>query len=231
MASRHLSLVTFGAIIAIAMPESDGSTTDSRRLGVLISGRGSNLGAIVQAIDERRLDAEIGVVISNQAAAAGLARAKAAGIEALVLDHTDKNKYRAREDYDRDLVHELKSRGVRLVCLAGFMRLLSPVFIDAFPNAILNIHPSLLPAFPGMNAQYQAWEHGVKRTGVTVHLVNAELDGGPIVLQEAIPVRDGDDADILAARILELEHQLYPQAIQLVLNGGWSIEGRRFLKR
>jgi phosphoribosylglycinamide formyltransferase-1 len=223
-------MVDFGAIIAINMPQTDSFKPDSRRLGVLISGRGTNLGAIVQAIEERRLDAEIGVVISNQSAAGGLARAKGAGIEALVLDHTDKSKYRSREDYDRVLVQELQSRGVGLVCLAGFMRLLSPVFIDAFPNAIMNIHPSLLPAFPGINAQYQAWEHGVKRAGVTVHLVNAELDGGPIVLQEAVAVRDGDDAEVLSARLLELEHQLYPQAIQLVLDGGWRIDGRRFLK-
>jgi phosphoribosylglycinamide formyltransferase-1 len=127
-----------------------------------------------------------------------------------VLDHSDKARFPDREAYDTELVRELRERGVSLVCLAGFMRLLTKVFLDAFPNAIVNIHPSLLPAFPGMNAQYQALEHGVKWTGATVHLVNAELDGGPIVLQEPVPVKEGDDLDTLAARILEREHHLYP---------------------
>jgi phosphoribosylglycinamide formyltransferase-1 len=137
--------------------------------------------------------------------------------------------FATRQDYDRELVRQLKARNVGLVCLAGFMRLLSPVFINAFPNAILNIHPSLLPSFPGVNAQYQAWEHGVKVTGVTVHLVTSELDGGPIVLQETVPVLATDDADALAARILEKEHELYPRAISAVLAGGWRLDGRRFL--
>ncbi len=203
----------------------------SRRLGVLISGRGSNLQAIIDAIGSRRLNAHISVVISNRPDAAGLRRAQQAGIETVVLDHADKGAYATREDYDRALVKVLQERNVRLVCLAGFMRLLTHVFLDAFPNAIVNIHPSLLPAFPGTNAQYQAWEHGVKWTGATVHLVTAELDGGPIVLQEAVPVKDSDDLDTLAARILEREHHLYPLAIQLLLNGGWRIEGRRFLTK
>jgi phosphoribosylglycinamide formyltransferase-1 len=201
----------------------------SRRLGVLISGRGSNLQAIIDAVKSRRLNAEIAIVISNQRDAAGLKRAQNAGIPTLVLDHRDKEKFATREDYDRELVRELKGRGVRLVCLAGFMRLLTKVFLDAYPNAIVNIHPSLLPAFPGMNAQYQAWEHGAKWTGATVHLVNEELDGGPIVLQEPVPVLDDDDVDTLAARILEREHHLYPLAIQLLLNGGWRVEGRRLI--
>ena len=203
----------------------------SRRLGVLISGRGSNLQAIIDAVKSRRLNAEIAVVISNNAEAAGLQRARDAGLETLVLDHRDKAKFATREDYDRELVRILKDRHVTLVCLAGFMRLLTKVFLDAFPNAIVNIHPSLLPAFPGTNAQYQAWEHGAKWTGATVHLVTAELDGGPIVLQEPVPVKDGDDLDTLAARILEREHHLYPLAIQLLLNGNWRIEGRRFVPK
>lgn len=203
----------------------------SRRLGVLISGRGSNLQAIIDAISARRLNAEIAIVISNRADAAGLRRAEQAGIDTLVLDHTDKTKYPTREDYDRDLVRVLKDRRVRLVCLAGFMRVLTQVFLDAFPSAIVNIHPSLLPAFPGTNAQYQAWEHGVKWTGATVHLVNAELDGGPIVLQEPVAVTDQDDVESLAARVLEREHHLYPLAIQLLLNGGWRIEGRRLIAK
>jgi phosphoribosylglycinamide formyltransferase-1 len=201
----------------------------SRRLGVLISGRGSNLQAIIDAIRTKRLNAEIAVVISNRPDAAGLKRAQEAGVETLVLDHTDKAKFATREDYDRELVQALDRRGVGLVCLAGFMRLLTNVFLEAFPNAIVNIHPSLLPSFPGTNAQYQAWEHGVKWTGATVHLVTSELDRGPIVLQETVAVKDTDDADTLAARILEREHHLYPMAIQLLLNGNWRIEGRRFI--
>jgi len=207
------------------------SASKSRRIGVLISGRGSNLQAIIDAIAAATLDAEVAIVISNTHEAAGLERAKRAGIESLVLDHTDKQAFPTREDFDRELVRQLKAREVALVCLAGFMRLLSPVFVGAFPNAILNIHPSLLPAFPGINAQYQAWQHGVQFTGVTVHLVTAELDGGPIVLQQVVPVHEGDDADTLSARVLEQEHRLYPEAIQIVLNGKWRLEGRRFLHR
>ena len=203
----------------------------NRTLGILISGRGSNLQAIIDAIAGKKLDAKIGVVISNVPDAAGLERAKKAGIETVVLDHRDKAKYPTREEYDRELARVLKQRNVSVVCLAGFMRLLTRAFLDEFQNAIVNIHPSLLPSFPGTNAQYQAWEHGVKWTGVTVHLVTAELDGGPIVLQDTVRVEDRDDVDTLAARILEREHQLYPQAIDLLLNGGWRIEGRRFLTK
>jgi len=211
------------------VPASDtGSGPLSRRIGVLISGRGSNLQAIIDAVSAKRLDADIAVVISNQPDAAGLERARTAGIDTLVLNHQD-SAFPTREDYDRALVKQLKARGVGVVCLAGFMRLLGQGFIDAFPNAILNIHPSLLPSFPGTNAQYQAWEHGVKWSGVTVHFVTAALDGGPIILQEPVPVRDEDDAESLAARILEKEHQVYPNAIELVLNGGWRLKGRRVL--
>ena len=197
----------------------------NRTLGVLISGRGSNLQAIIDAIAGGELDARIGVVISNRPEAAGLERARGAGIETLCLGHRD---FPSREDYDRALVGALRARGVGLVCLAGFMRLLSPVFVEAFPNAILNIHPSLLPAFPGLDAQHQAWAHGVKVSGATVHLVDRDLDAGPIVLQRTMPVLDDDTAETLSARILEQEHLLYPEAIGLVLSGGWTVEGRRF---
>jgi phosphoribosylglycinamide formyltransferase-1 len=210
-------------------PELTQSSVAGRAIGVLISGRGSNLQAIIDAIADRKLNARVSVVISNVPDAAGLMRAEKAGIETVVLDHRDKSRFANRASYDRELARELKARGVTLVCLAGFMRLLTEVFLQEFPNAVVNIHPSLLPAFPGTNAQYQAWEHGVKWTGVTVHLVTAELDGGPIVLQEAVPVKNGDDVETLAARILEREHHLYPMAIQLLLNGGWRVEGRRFI--
>ena len=193
-------------------------------LGILISGRGSNLQAIIDAIASGRLSARIAVVISNRADAAGLERAAMAGIETLVLPHRG---YAQRADYDRALARELKARGVEIVCLAGFMRLLGPAFIEQFPNAVLNIHPSLLPAFPGLDAQRQAFEHGVKVAGATVHLVTAELDAGPIVLQESIPVLDDDTAETLAQRILAVEHRLYPEAIARIAAGGWRIEGRR----
>lgn len=201
----------------------------NRRLGVLISGRGSNLQAIIDAIRDGQLDATIAVVISNRADAAGLQRANKVGIETLVVDHRDKARFPTRADYDRALVRELRARHVSWVCLAGFMRLLSLTFIDAFPNAILNIHPSLLPAFPGLDSQRQAWEHGVKITGATVHVVTADLDGGPIVLQSAVPVRDDDTPETLAARILIEEHRIYPEAIKIVLDESWRIEGRRFV--
>jgi phosphoribosylglycinamide formyltransferase-1 len=193
-------------------------------LGVLISGRGSNLQAIIDAIASGRLSARIGVVISNRADAAGLERAAMAGIETLVLSHKG---YADRADYDRALARELKARGVEIVCLAGFMRLLGPAFIEQFPNAVLNIHPSLLPAFPGLDAQRHAFEHGVKVAGATVHFVTPDLDAGPIILQESIPVLDDDTAETLAERILSVEHRLYPEAIARIAAGGWRIEGRR----
>jgi phosphoribosylglycinamide formyltransferase-1 len=195
-----------------------------RRLGVLISGRGTNLKALIDAIQTRRLDAEIAVVVSNRADAAGLDLARAAGIEALVLDHRG---YPSRADYDAKLAIELRARRVDLVCLAGFMRLVGAPLLDAFPGAILNIHPSLLPAFPGVNAQQQAIDHGVKVSGATVHLVTQELDGGPIVLQAAVPVLEADTAETLAARILVEEHRLYPEAVRMMLSGGWRVDGRR----
>lgn len=195
-------------------------------LGVLISGRGSNLQAIIDAIRDGRLDARIGVVISNRADAAGLERAARAGIETLVMPHT---AYADRAEYDLALARALKDRGVQLVCLAGFMRLLGPAFIDQFPDAVLNIHPSLLPAFPGLDAQRQAFEYGVKVSGATVHFVTPELDAGPIILQRAVPVERDDTPETLAARILEVEHQIYPEAIGIVLKGSWRIEGRRVI--
>jgi phosphoribosylglycinamide formyltransferase 1 len=200
----------------------------NRRLGVLISGRGSNLQAIIDAIADGTLDATIAVVISNREDAKGLDLAKDAGIETLVLSHRG---YAQRADYDRLLVQELKKRDVRLVCLAGFMRVLGPEFVDAFPNAALNIHPSLLPAFPGLHAQRQAWEHGVQVAGATVHFAGPDLDGGPIVRQQAVPVLPDDTPDTLAARILIAEHELYPEAIQRVLDGHWHIDGRRVVFR
>jgi len=199
----------------------------NRRLGVLISGRGSNLQALIDAIREGRLDAEIAIVISNREDAPGLERARQAGIDALVISHRG---WGSRDDYDRALARELRARNVGLVCLAGFMRVVGAPLIEAFPNAILNIHPSLLPAFPGLHAQRQAIEHGVKVSGVTVHLVTADLDGGPIVLQRAVPVRDDETPETLEARILAEEHRAYPDAVQIILDGEWSIEGRRFVR-
>ena len=187
----------------------------NRTIGVLISGRGSNLKAIIDAIQRGDLDATIAVVISNRADAPGLDHARRAGIDTLVLSH---KSYASREDYDRALVDELQKRGVALVCLAGFMRIFSPVFVDAFPDRILNIHPSLLPKYPGLHPQQQALDDHATESGATVHIVNKDLDAGPIVLQQSVPVLTGDTATTLAARILEVEHQLYPQAIQRVLD-------------
>jgi phosphoribosylglycinamide formyltransferase-1 len=198
----------------------------NRTLGVLISGRGSNLQAIIDAVAAGRLDARIAVVVSNRADAAGIDRARAAGIETLCLSH---KAYASRDEYDQALVAALRQRDVGLVCLAGFMRLLGPSFVQAFPHAILNIHPSLLPAFPGLDAQRQAWAHGAKVSGVTVHLVDCDLDAGPIVLQAPVEVRDDDSPESLAARILVEEHRVYPEAIRILLEGGWRIEGRRFI--
>lgn len=196
----------------------------SARLAVLISGRGSNLQSIVEAIDARRLDATVGVVISNRADAPGLSRARDAGIEAL---HLSAKPFADRDAYDRALARELTARRIDLVCLAGFMRLVGAPLLEAFPQRVLNIHPSLLPAFPGLDAQRQALEHGVRVTGATVHFVTDELDGGPIVVQAAVPVRDDDSVETLSARILVEEHRIYPEAIGIVLSGGWTIEGRR----
>ncbi|MGE0448869.1 MAG: phosphoribosylglycinamide formyltransferase [Vicinamibacterales bacterium] len=198
----------------------------SRRLGVLVSGRGSNLQAIIGAIERGELAATVAVVISNRADAAGLVRAREAGIETVCLLPRD---YDSRDAYDQAVAGELRVRGVDLVCLAGYMRLVGRAILEAFPNRVLNIHPSLLPSFPGLDAQRQAIEHGVRISGATVHLVTEELDGGPIVLQAVVPVLVSDDVDTLAARILAEEHRLYPRAIEIVLAGDWRIDGRRFV--
>jgi phosphoribosylglycinamide formyltransferase 1 len=198
-----------------------------RRIGVLISGRGSNLQGLIDAVADGRLDISLSVVISNRENAEGLERARRAGIEAICVSHRG---WRSRDEYDRALVSELQRRNVDLVCLAGFMRVLGPAMIDAFPNRILNVHPSLLPSFPGVNAQKQAFDHGVKVAGVTVHFVTSELDGGPIVLQRVVPVVDTDTADTLAARILAEEHLAYPEAVKLVLEESWTLDGRRFVR-
>ena len=195
-------------------------------IGVLISGRGSNLQALVDAVADGRLRARIALVISNKADAPGLTRAADAGIETLALDH---RAAPSRDAYDRQLAEALQARRVKLVCLAGFMRLVGAPLLEAFPNAILNVHPSLLPAFPGVQAQRQALTHGVKVTGATVHLVTTELDGGPIVVQRPVPVHDDDTVETLSARILVEEHRAYPQAAQIVLDRRWRLEGRRFI--
>jgi phosphoribosylglycinamide formyltransferase-1 len=198
----------------------------NRRIGVLISGRGSNLQAIIDAIAAGTLRASIAIVISNRAAAAGLRRAAEAGIETLVMSPRD---FADRDAYDRAVAGELATRGVQVVCLAGYMRLVGAPLLQAFPDRILNIHPSLLPAFPGLDAQRQALAHGVRVAGATVHLVNEELDGGAIIAQASVPVLPEDTVETLSARILEEEHRLYPQAIELVLNAGWRLDGRRFV--
>lgn len=200
----------------------------NRRLGVLISGRGSNLAAIVDAIANGTLQATIAVVISNRPEAAGLVKAQAAGIETLVLRPKD---FAGREAYDAAIADALIVRNVSLVCLAGYMRLVGTPLLDAFSNRVLNIHPSLLPAFPGLDAQAQALAHGVRVSGATVHFVTAGLDDGPIVVQAAVPVLSSDTVDSLSARILVEEHKLYPAAISIVLNGGWRLDGRRFVPR
>ncbi|PWT80536.1 MAG: phosphoribosylglycinamide formyltransferase [Blastocatellia bacterium] len=202
-------------------------TSSSPRLAVLISGRGSNLQSIISAIRDGRLNATIGLVVANRSDAAGLVRARESGIETRWMnprDHAD------REAYDRAIVGELQARNIDLVCLAGFMRVVTKPMLEAFPLAILNIHPSLLPAFPGIDAQRQALEYGARISGATVHLVTADLDAGPIILQAAVPVLDDDTVETLSARILIEEHRIYPEAIRTVLEGGWSVGGRRFIR-
>ena len=196
-----------------------------KKVGVLVSGRGSNLQALLAAAREDRLGGEVSVVLSNVADAPALDKARAAGVPAVVCDH----RGHAREEHDRAMLGVLRDHGVDLVCLAGYMRLLSAPFLSALPHRVVNIHPSLLPAFPGMDAQRQAWEHGVKVSGATVHLVEEALDAGPIVMQEAVAVRPDDTPDTLAARILEAEHRIYPRAVRLLLGGRWHVEGRRFV--
>jgi phosphoribosylglycinamide formyltransferase-1 len=203
-----------------------GSIT-SASIGVLISGRGSNLQSLIDAQLNGELPARIAIVISNKVGAPGLDRARAAGIEALTINHRN---YADRNAFDRAVADALKARGVTLVCLAGFMRLIGQRLLEAFPAAILNIHPSLLPSFPGTDAQAQALAHGVKVSGATVHLVNGDLDAGPIIAQATVPVKDDDTVESLASRILIEEHRLYPLAVRIVLSGGWTIDGRRFVR-
>jgi phosphoribosylglycinamide formyltransferase-1 len=196
------------------------------RIGILLSGRGSNMVALATAVNEGRiLDASIAVVISDQADAAGLQRARELGLPVQLIERGG----RRREEHDREIIAALQKHQVDLVCLAGYMRLLSGSFIDAFRNRILNIHPSLLPCFPGLDAQRQALEHGVKWSGCTVHFVDQTLDGGPIIAQRCVPVLDVDTVESLSARILEQEHLLYVEALQLVTSRTYRIAGRRVI--
>lgn len=208
---------------------STGRTDSNRspnRVGVLISGRGSNLKAILDRIASGDLDAHVALVISNVPGAGGLDVAREAGVDAMVIDHHETTD---RESHDRRLADALESRSIRLVCLAGYMRILSPWFVRRFKGRILNIHPSLLPSFPGTDAAADAVAYGVLVSGCTVHFVDEGLDSGPILLQRAVPVQEGDTPESLAARILEQEHRLYSEAIARFFSGGWMISGRRVL--
>ncbi len=196
-----------------------------KKLGILLSGRGSNFEAIADQVASGRIPAQIAAVISNRPEARGLEMARERGLNAVLIPSRGLD----RETYDRLLLGELKKYPVDLVCLAGYMRLLSAMFVREFPMRILNIHPSLLPAFPGLDAQHQALEHGVKVSGCTVHFVDERLDAGPIVLQATVPVLDRDTVETLAARILDQEHRIYSEAIRIVLAGAWRIEGRRVI--
>jgi phosphoribosylglycinamide formyltransferase 1 len=195
-------------------------------IGVLISGSGTNLQAIIDAIEAEKLDAKIEVVLSNRADAYGLVRARNHGLSLEVLDHKN---FPSREAFDQTVVDMLRARGVELVALAGFMRLLSPVFVKAYSNRIMNIHPALLPAFPGLHVQKKAVEHGVRFSGCTVHFVNEECDEGPIIIQAVVPVFPDDTEASLSARILRQEHQIYPRAIQLYSEGRLRVVGRKVL--
>jgi phosphoribosylglycinamide formyltransferase-1 len=197
-----------------------------KSIGVLLSGRGSNFEALADSVAAGRIpDAEISIVVSNREAAAGIEKARAHAIPAQVIPSAGLE----REAYDKLVVAALREKKVQLVCLAGYMRLLSPYFISAFPNRILNIHPSLLPAFPGLESQRQALEHGVKFTGCTVHFVDENLDAGPIIVQAVVPVKDCDTVETLSERVLREEHRIYTEAVRIVLEGRYRIEGRRVL--
>jgi phosphoribosylglycinamide formyltransferase-1 len=197
-----------------------------KKLGILLSGRGSNFEAIADSIQSGRVKADIAIVISNRADAPGLESARRRGLKARLIP----SKGRVREEHDAEVVAALKEAEVDFICLAGYMRLLSPEFVRAFPNRIVNIHPSLLPAFPGLEAQKQAVEHGVKVSGCTVHFVDEHLDHGPIILQKTVPVLDGDDEHTLAARILEQEHIAYTEALQLLLSGAVEVQGDKVVR-
>jgi phosphoribosylglycinamide formyltransferase-1 len=197
-----------------------------KRIGVLLSGRGSNFEALASSVASGRIpNAEIAIALSNREDARGIEKARALGIDARVIS----SKGLEREAYDKLVIAALQEKGVDLVCLAGYLRLLSPQFVAAFHNRILNIHPSLLPAFPGLEAQRQALEHGVKYSGCTVHFVDENLDAGPIVLQACVPVEDSDTPETLSERILREEHRIYAEAVRIVLEGEFRIEGRRVL--
>jgi phosphoribosylglycinamide formyltransferase 1 len=201
---------------------------EDTRLGILISGRGSNMIALADATRESRIPkAQIAIVISDQPDAEGLARANVCGLKTLVIERLG----RSREEHDREIVSALKTHEVDLVCLAGYMRLLSPYFIEVYRNRILNIHPSLLPCFPGLDAQRQALAHGVKWSGCTVHFVDETLDGGPIIAQRVVPVLDDDTEETLSTRILEQEHVLYAEAVALVVSGKCEVVGRHVLRK
>ena len=197
-----------------------------KKLGILLSGRGSNFEAIADSVDAGKIPAEIAIVVSNKPTGRGLERARECGLEAECIP----SKGLEREEYDGQVVQLLKEKQVDLVCLAGFMRLLSAHFVSEFPNRILNIHPSLLPSFPGLEAQHQALEHGVKFSGCTVHFVDEHLDAGPILIQAAVPILNEDTEDTLSARILAEEHRIYTEAINLVLSGKFRVEGRRVIR-
>ncbi|MHB8484855.1 MAG: phosphoribosylglycinamide formyltransferase [Candidatus Acidiferrales bacterium] len=198
----------------------------TKRIGILLSGRGSNFEALADSVSAGRIpSAEIAIVISHREGAPGIERARARGIDARVIP----SKGLEREAYDRQVVAALQEKRVDLVCLAGYMRLLSPYFVQAFRGRILNIHPSLLPAFPGLESQRQALEHGAKFAGCTVHFVDETLDAGPIILQSAVPIRDDDTVESLSARILAEEHRIYSQAVRIVLEGRFRIDGRRVI--
>lgn len=201
--------------------------TTRKKLGILLSGRGSNFEAIADSVKAGRIPAEIAIVISNRADAPGLESARKRGLNARLIA----SKGRVREEHDAEVVAALKEAQVDLICLAGYMRLLSPEFVRAFPNKILNIHPSLLPAFPGLDAQKQALDYGVKVSGCTVHFVDEHLDHGCIVMQKVVPVLDTDDEHALSVRILEQEHIAYSEAIQLVLSGEIEIRDRKVIRR
>jgi phosphoribosylglycinamide formyltransferase 1 len=210
------------------MRATEGRAGGGCRVGILISGRGSNMLALADAVAGGRVPgAEVAVVVSDKAGAAGLALAAGRGLETAVVER----RGLTREEHEREIISVLRARGVTLVCLAGYMRLLSPCFVGEFRGRVLNIHPSLLPAFPGLDAQRQAVEHGVKVSGCTVHLVDETLDGGPIITQRVVPVLDTDTPDALAARILLEEHKAYPEAVALVASGAYEIAGRRVIKR
>ncbi len=198
----------------------------TKRIGVLLSGRGSNFEALADSVSAGRIpDAEIALVLSNREGAPGIDRARARGLATRVIP----SKGLEREAYDRLVVAALREAKVDLICLAGYMRLLSPFFVAAFPRRILNIHPSLLPSFPGLESQKQALDHGVKFAGCTVHFVDENLDAGPIVMQAVVPVEDGDTEDSLSARILKEEHRIYSEAVKIILEGNYKIAGRRVL--